>query len=230
MTMPQRLEKPRRERSGFRFDQRPRFAGTNLSPFSVRPTLRLMLEPDEKLIGWGMVQPEPDAYRAAVSIGLMLIPGIGPFLAGIDSYNTLKQQRLAVLTDLRFFLLHPTKKAAQGDQGVSEIFGLGELALEDRDASDQKWIEEGEAPGLAKRLQSSIRPKIARLKISAPGHETRTLRIGAGGSPAAERLVEALRLLAGEDEPESHREASAHAARTGMLGAEAAEDREQPIT
>ncbi|MEM7754018.1 MAG: hypothetical protein AAF297_00090 [Planctomycetota bacterium] len=182
-----------------------------------------------------MAQREPGAHRAAMSLSLMLIPGIGQVLAGLDAVSSLRNQRLVVLTDRRLLLLFADRRASAADgRAVAERYGVGEIAIEDKDAAARWWVADdgGQAhnageeltPRQAHRKRSRKRkgPRkpagVARLKLSAVGGEPWVMRIAVRTTDAASRLVEGLRLLAGE----------AHAAAPGgdvdMLGSGSTEN------
>ncbi len=204
------------------------FPGTNFGPLRLREALRALLEPGEKIVGWGIAQHEPEPHRAALSVSLMLIPIFGQMLASVDAVMAMQRQRVVVLTDRRLLLLKTDSKALAGDgSGVTFEGSLGEIELEDRDEAARWWIDDDPpvghpihpnapvppqpgsprpTPGERRRAKrnkaKNQQPDLegtARIRLSAPGVEPWTMRITPGKAGGAQRLVEALRVLAGRD-------------------------------
>ena len=194
----------------------------------LRAALRAMLEPEERVVGWGVAQHEPAAARAAMSLSLMFLPGIGQLLGTIDTMNTLRKQRFAILTDRRLILLYADTRATFTDgSGVAGEHAIETIEVEDRDDAARWWIADDEDPDRPLHGERDARKRagVARLKLKAPGVEPWTMRISANGRDAATRLVEGLRLLSGEGDGSP---TDPDRADGDMLGSGAAEDREHP--
>lgn len=191
-----------------------------------------MLDADETVVGWGMAQREPAAHRAAMSISLMFIPGIGQVLAGLDAVASVQSQRLVVLTSRRLLLLHADRRAGKPDgSGIDADYPLGTFEIEDRDVAARWWVVDIEHEASPRKRRAKAKPSsVARLKLTPMEGEAWTMRIACRDSDAAGRLVEALRLIAGEDADASPRAGpgtpSARGARGGMLDGGAEDDRE----
>lgn len=204
------------------------FPGTNFGPMRLRPALRAILEPGETIVGWGIAQHEPEPHRAALSVSLMLVPIFGQMLASVDAVMAMQRQRVVILTDRRLLLLKTDGKSlAPGGSGVTFDRSLGEIELEDRDDAARWWIDDNPpighpihpnapvppqpgsprpTPGERRRARRNRKKnhqqdleQTARIRLSAPGVEPWTMRITPGKAGGAQRLVEALRVLAGRD-------------------------------
>ncbi len=223
-TPPGSFNKPTKPKRSPRFS--PTFPGTNFGPMKLRPALRAILDPDETIVGWGIAQHEPEAHRAALSVSLMLIPIFGQMLASVDAVMAMQRQRVVVLTDRRLLLLKADNNALNPDgSGVTFDRSLGEIELEDRDEAARWWIDDDPPTGhpihpnsptpprpTPTEIQRAKRKKkkgnkasqpdlegTARIRLAAPGVDPWTMRITPGKAGGAQRLVEALRVLAGRN-------------------------------
>jgi hypothetical protein len=214
---------PRTRHTGGASRHARRFPGTSFRPVHVRGVLRDVCEPGERAVGWGMAQHEPAAHRAAISIALMLIPGVGQLLAAGDVLLSLSKQRLVILTDRRLVLVRMDKRGPLSRDVVTLDVSIGEVEIEDRDEGARWWIvdDDPSAPDHGarrphRRADRSRKDRrsakdadrsadaqdssgVARLLLRVAGEPEWTMRIAPGKAGGALRLVEALRLISKRD-------------------------------
>lgn len=82
-----------------------RFANAVFGPWRLRHVLHRLMDPDEKLIGWGVVQPGSSAWAVFSSAAMAMVPGVGSILGAMSSSNLARRRRVAVLTSKRLILI-----------------------------------------------------------------------------------------------------------------------------
>ncbi len=149
------------------------FRTTRFSPLQLRPLLRASLEPDERLIGWGVAFKKPDGPQHALMMLSALLPGPGTIL--LASLST-RISRFLILTDRRLLVTLPDPSAISPDRkGVTLDAPIERLSVVELDQSG-----------------------VFLLKLDT-WRATERLEVRVGESSATDRLVSGLSLLAQEE-------------------------------
>lgn len=82
-----------------------RFGNAAFGPWRMRPLLRAVFEPDERLIGWGVVQPAGGAWSKMSTAMMAFLPIVGPIVGAMTTTNEARKRRVAVLTSRRLLML-----------------------------------------------------------------------------------------------------------------------------
>lgn len=149
------------------------FRTTRFSPAQLRPLLRASLEPDERIIGWGVAFKKPDGPQHALMMLSALLPGPGTIL--LASLST-KISRFLILTDRRLLVTLPDPSATSPDRkGVTLDAPIERLSVTELDQSGAFLL----------RLDTWRAPE--------------RLEVRTGDSDASHRLVSGLAVLAQEE-------------------------------
>ncbi len=81
------------------------FAQLEFGPWALRPLLREILEPGERVIGWATAREQASSSLSLLRIGLAIMPGMGQVLALAVGAIFGPPRVLLLLTDARLLML-----------------------------------------------------------------------------------------------------------------------------
>lgn len=105
-----------------------RFANATFGPWRLRHVLRTLMDEDESLIGWGVVQPSGSPWAALSTAMLAMVPGVGMAVGAMSSSKESKRRRVAVLTSRRLIMIRAdARRLNQRAIAFNELLSLIEL-------------------------------------------------------------------------------------------------------
>ncbi|MCB1281404.1 MAG: hypothetical protein KDB18_07760 [Salinibacterium sp.] len=156
-----------------------RFTHAAFGPWRLRPLLRAMLERDERLIGWGVVQPAGGAWSKLSTAMITVVPVVGPIVGAVTTTNEARRRRVAVLTSRRLLMMRADARRLD-ETMVAFNEPLELLEFESRGAGS------GQEPTILVHFGAE-RPAM--------------VEVVGGSARSVDRLREGLLALCGHDEP-----------------------------
>lgn len=149
-----------------------RFPHCAFGPFALRTMLRAKLLPGEVVVGWGAVERAAVGPAKSIELGLGMTPIIGPIVVALLAAP---KHRFVVLTDLRVIVLDARVGTRRGPVVIAET------------------------PTASMRVSTTVQRRVFRVAldgVDAP----QAIGVPKQNSKAAERMLEALIVLARDDE------------------------------
>lgn len=137
------------------------------------------MEPGERLIGWGVVQPAGGAWSKVSTAALFMVPVVGVLVSAATASTQARKRRVAVLTSRRLVMVRAdARKLDPGVVAFDEPLSLLEF----------------EAIGAGSGQEPTV-------VIHFGGLRPAPIEIVAGSAASVDRLREGLLALCGHDEP-----------------------------